>query len=324
MRLEAALLLLLMAALPASAARFEHAGDVTVTLRFQDRSRSAVVHLPPGFRDGRPLPVLVALHGGGGNAAGFQRYAHLDALADERHAVVVYPNGTGRFAGRLLTWNAGGCCGLAQRNQVDDVGFVWALLADLAGEIPLDQRRVYLTGHSNGAMMAYRIAAESAPRVAAVAAVAGAMSLESFAPAAPVPILHIHSTSDPRALYEGGLGPPFPFTRYRVEHHAVETELGRWIRYNGCNERPREVETRTFDAGTSTHRATLLSFAPCESGADIELWRLEGPGHGWPGAESVLPERLVGPPTKVIDAAREIWRFVMRFERSSAPPLRSQ
>ncbi len=301
--------------------RFAAAGDVTVTLATTRGQRSAIVHLPPRFRERGELPVLVAFHGGGGNAAGFRRYARLDAIADRRGFVVVYPNGTGRVAGRLLTWNAGGCCGFAQRSGVDDVGFVWSLLGDLAADLPLDAHRVYLTGHSNGAMMAYRVAAESAPRVAALAAVAGAMNLAEFAPRAPVPVLHIHSIDDPRALYRGGLGPPFPLTRYRVRHHAVETELRRWARRNGCQPEPHEIERRSAAAGTHVHEATLLGFDPCSSGDPVWLWRLEGPGHGWPGSPGALPERLVGPSTTVLDAGAEVWHFVSRFKRPGAPPL---
>jgi len=302
--------------------RFGRPGDAQVSLHFAGRDRSAIVHLPPDFRALGPLPALVAFHGGGGNAKGFQEYAGLDSLADENGFVVVYPNGIGRWGGRLLTWNAGGCCGYAQREGVDDVAFTWALLANLAADLPLDRTRVYLTGHSNGSMMVYRIAAESAERVAAVAAVAGAMTLESFAPTAPVPVLHIHSVDDPRALYQGGLGPPFPFTRYRVEHRAVETELGRWVRRNGWRQEPHQLETRAEESHDPPHRAALLSYEPCTTGMPVRLWRLQGPGHGWPGGHSSLPERIVGPATTVIDAATEVWHFVSRFQRQEAPPLR--
>ena len=137
-------------------------------------------------------------------------------------------------------------------------------------------------------------------------------------------MLHIHSVDDPRALYPGGLGPPFPFTRVRVEHNAVEAELVRWA-IGSTAARPAEGHRRAprsrggEDAGQT---ATLLDFAPCASGADVRLWKLTGAGHGWPGAPPVLGERLMGPETGVISAAEEVWRFVRGFSRPDAPPLR--
>lgn len=314
--------LLVPAAAPAGA---QAGGDLERQLDWQGRTRSYVVHVPPRGSPGQssgPLPVLLAFHGGGGDAHGFQRYAGLDAVADREGFVVVYPAGTGRFAPRLLTWNAGACCGYAHEHDVDDVGFSLALLDALAGEIDVDAARVYATGHSNGAMMAYRLAAQASGRLAALVAVAGATPLEGFAPAQPVAVLHVHSVDDPRALYAGGLGPPFPLTRIRSLHESVDAQLARWARRNGCAAQGHVVERRVAPQGRrdAGHTATKLSFAPCASGMDVELWRLSGAGHGWPGGRIRLPERIMGPETEVIDAAEEIWAFVSRFARGARPP----
>ena len=264
--------------------RFPQAGNFDLTLQAGSRTRSFLVHLPPGFAERGPLPVLLAFHGGGGSAQGFQKYAGFDAIADREGFVVVYPDGSGRLGRRLLTWNAGLCCGWARESRSDDVGFSLRVLADLARDLPLDRTRVYATGHSNGGMMAYRLAAEAAERIAAIAPVAGEMQLATFAPARAVPVLHVHSVDDPRALYAGGVGPPFPLTNVRVEHKAVETELARWAQFAGCAPEPSAIERRVAPAGRpdAGHTATLLSFGPCTSGAEVRLWKLTGAGHGWP------------------------------------------
>jgi polyhydroxybutyrate depolymerase len=311
-------LALLLAAPAAAAGRFPAPGD-------HDRkvgARTFIVHVPPKAGARGPLPVLLAFHGGGGNAKGFQKYAGLDRLADREGIVVVYPDGSGRQGRRLLTWNAGGCCGHAQTAGVDDVGFGLAILRELARDLPLDRTRVYATGHSNGAMMAYRLAADAAERVAAIAPVAGMMVVERFAPSRPVPVLHIHSVDDPRALYLGGLGPPFPGTDVRSRHQSVEGGLARWMIVAQCASEPRVAESRRVDVGEHVHFADLLVYEPCETGAAVAHWRLTGVGHGWPGHASPLPERIMGPDTKVIDAAAEVWKFVSRFRRPDAPPLR--
>ena len=289
-------------------------GTLRRTFEHDGRERSYLVHLPPQASSGDPLPAVLNFHGGGGNARGQAIYSRMDALADEAGFIAVYPDGTGRFGGTLLTWNAGGCCGYARDKGVDDVGFVREVIRDLAGVTAVDATRVYATGLSNGAMMAYRLAAEAPDLVASVAPVAGAMQLETFAPGRPIPVLHIHSIDDPRALYDGGLGPPFPLTTSRVHHVPVHTVLGAWAQNNGCGPSPAEVETRVGRPEAEPGQtATHLVYPDCAPGGDVELWRLTGAGHVWPGGPPGYLQSILGPWTDVIDANREMWGFFERF-----------
>jgi polyhydroxybutyrate depolymerase len=292
-------------------------GNHTFTLRHDGRSRSYIVHVPP--RPSSPAPVLLAFHGGGGNARGFEQYAELDRVADSAGFLVVYPDGTGLLRRRLLTWNAGDdCCGYALDHKVDDVGFAVAVIDDLAGRTPVDRHRIYATGHSNGAIFAHRLAAERSDLIAAIAPVAGALDLAHFAPARSVPVLQIHSVDDPRALYDGGVGPPFPGTSRRVHHQPVQAGIDRWIAADGCPTRADTVAVHHGAPGSSNagQTATKLVWGPCHGGAEVALWKLTGAGHGWPGDHtSGLAERLIGPPTNLIHAADEIWAFVSRFSR---------
>jgi polyhydroxybutyrate depolymerase len=286
------------------------AGNHEFTIRHGGRQRTYIVHVPPGAGD-TPLPVLLAFHGGGGNAAGFQRYAELDRVADRERFLVVYPNGTGPLPNRLLTWNAGdGCCGYALNNNINDLGFAASVIGDLQRRTRIDQQRVYATGHSNGAILAHRLAAERSGIIAAVAAVAGSLDLRTFAPTRAVPVMQIHSVDDPRALYAGGLGPPFPGTDNRVVHQPVQAGLDRWIAANGCSAR---ADTTASKQGTG-QTAVLLVWKNCRDGGEVAHWKLTGSGHGWPG-ESPPPggESLAGPQTQLIRAADEVWAFVSRF-----------
>ena len=202
------------------------------------------------------------------------------------------------------------------------MGFTLAVLRDVARNVSIDPARVYATGHSNGVMMAYRLAIEASDRIAAIAPVAGAMQAASFPPPRPMPVLHIHSVDDPRALYAGGLGPPFPGTQSRVTHRPVEPELQKWIAHDRCPAEPRTVEQRTSPLrGAPDHTGTLLAWGPCPAGAEVQLWKLTGAGHGWPGGHVRLPEKIMGPETVVIDTAFEVWLFVSRFRRPTAPAL---
>ncbi len=299
------------------------AGAYTLSLSHDGRVRMYRLHVPPGGSPGGPRPVLLAFHGGGGNAAQFENSSRLQELAREEGFLLVFPDGTG--PGSLHTWNAGGCCGSAAGEGVDDVGFVDALLDHLALRVELDPARIYATGHSNGGMMSYRLAAELGDRVAAVAPVGGTMILDHFQPVRPVPILHIHSVDDPRALYEGGTGPAFPGTTVRVDHRPVQEALALWRAANGCPDTPSTVETRSGAPGTRSagHTATLVRWSPCASGVPVEHWRLTGAGHPWPGAaDGGFREAIVGPGTDVIHAPGAVWSFVSRF-RHPAPRARA-
>jgi len=305
-------------------------GDYELELEQGGRMRTALVHVPKSATEGMPMPVLLNFHGGGGNARAHRDYVQMDGLADRAGFIVVYPNGTGPAAGeRLLTWNAGLCCGYAMSEKVDDVGFVRALLETLAKRAPVDSTRVYATGLSNGAMMSYRLAVQLSDRIAAIAPVAGSMVLPTagndrtlpltMLGKRAVPIMHIHSVDDKRAVYYGGLGEPFPFTNIRTRHPNAEEVLYLWVDFEGCAAKPVIAEERRGAAGTPTasHTATKYVFTNCRDGGEIALWKLTGAGHVWPGARLDYLERFLGPGTDVIDANVEMWRFFKRFDLPS-------
>lgn len=300
-----AYLLALIACSPVWAAALPP-GDFQFELPVGGKVRNYLVHVPPQAVTG-PLPVVLSLHGGGGNAQQQRQSSGMDAAADRDGYIAIYPNGSGVLPNRLLTWNAGNCCSYAMDRIIDDVGFISALIDDLAKRASIDLRRIYVTGYSNGSMMAERLGAELPDKIAAGAGVAG-VHVPAIRAARAVPMLHIHSVDDPRALYPGGLGPPFPMTNNRVMHQSVDAMLSAWVRNNGCST---SAEEKQFKEAAG-HTARLLVYGHCRDGAEVALWKLTGAGHGWPGAKTAH-KKLLEPTTNVIDANTEIWRFVSRF-----------
>jgi polyhydroxybutyrate depolymerase len=226
----------------------------------------------------------------------------MDKVAIRDGFVAVYPNGTGTLA-RALTWNAGTCCGYALQHRVDDVGFLLAVLDDLARRLPVDRRRVYATGISNGAMMAYRLAVEASRRIAAIAPVAGGMVVTSFKPTRAVPVMHFHSVDDPRAPFEGGV------RRHGIVHPSIPEMIRRWASFDGCPSNPRIARTLR----DAEQAATELRYGPCRAGSEVILWKFSGAGHVWPGAgETSLTRAVLGPGTTLVDANAEMWRFFSR------------
>lgn len=299
---------------PTTAARGVAPGDHEFSFRHDGRLRSYLVHVPsaPG-----PLPVVVALHGGGGTGAQFQRENQLDVVADREGFLAVYPEGSGVLRDRLHTWNSGdSCCGFALDRNIDDVDFLRQVLADVADRIEIDEGRVYMTGHSNGAMMAYRFAVEAPELVTAIAPVAGAIDVAIPDLEQPVALLHIHSIDDPRALYDGGEGPPFPGTQRTVNHEPVIPGIAEWASTNGCAQAAERSDIETGTGANEGQTVVSLVWSACDGDTVVEHLVLTGSGHGWPGV-TVGPvwQSLLGPPTTIIDASEEIWAFVSQFER---------
>jgi polyhydroxybutyrate depolymerase len=292
-------------------------GDYDVALTHQSLRRNYLVHVPPQAAQGRPLPLVLSFHGAGSTAEVMKSYTRMDRAADRDGYIAVYPNGSSGFQGRYLTWNAGKCCGPAAMLQVDDVGFALAVLDDIAGRAAVDKSRIYATGLSNGSMMAYRLAAEASDRIAAVAGVAGTMSLARFAPKRPMPVMHIHSRQDPIARWDGGFGPPSTLFDTRMFNTPVEDFLRTWLDFDGCPVKPAVVDTVEGKAGTPDEGQSAIRrvYRPCRQGVEVVLWQLSGAGHVWPGGVRDYNPELLGTGTAIIDANAEMWKFFSRFRR---------
>lgn len=287
---------------------FSHAeaGNRRHKLKFENLTRYYFVHIPPQKQ--KTYALVINLHGGGGQGRGEEEFSEMDKTADRYGFYVVYPNGTGKLHDRLLTWNAGHCCGYAYQHHIDDVGFIDRLLDVVIKQYPIDPTRVYVTGMSNGAMMAYYLAEKLPDRIAAIAPVAGGRMPDTSKPLKPMPIMHFHSLDDPRALYHGGLGPAFPFTNQRVQHPDIDAVLAAWARIDGCAPKPKQIAERSAHKGKTIQTAREYEYQRCKK-APLILWQLDKVGHVWPGGKQNYMQRVLGPSTKVINANVEMWQF---------------
>ncbi len=283
------------------------AGDLTRTVQVDGRERSYVVHVPAKAAKAERLPVVLVFHGGGSTVEMMVGYTGMNDLANREGFLAVYPRGSGRVD-KYLSWNAGNCCGYAARHEIDDVRFVEVLLDDLAEWAPIDSKRVYATGISNGAMMSYRIADELSDRIAAIAPVAGPMGKVGCRPRQPVSVIHFHGTDDQFAPLKGGVGQR---SLSRTNFRSVQDSIDDWVKANGCNLKGRgqKLPNQTDDGMT----VTQTTYGKGKKGAEVVLVVVHGGGHTWPGRVPKL--NFLGPATLDISANEMMWRFFQKHAR---------
>lgn len=224
-----------------------------------------------------PAPVLIFLHGiGASGVAQDTLYLQLGDESVRRGWAFASPDGTVGGDGRRF-WNAtDACCG-GPRGNIDDVGYLSALLADLATKTSVDTRRVAVFGYSNGGFMAERFACDRASSLAAFVAFEGGGELDRSRcqPSAPVAALFLHGTTDPVVHIEGGA-----FSDTQLRYPALNDVMSTWQSRNNCSGPPvdtserLDLETPPLGAETEKHVAP-----GCLPSAPLQHFRIVGGVH---------------------------------------------
>ena len=270
-------------------------GQSTQTMNIGGQARTYHLYRPSDLAS--PAALVVMLHGGFGTGTQAEQSYGWDAQADAGHFLVAYPDGVDR------AWNTGGgCCGKPASNNVDDVGFISAMIAAVERQTPVDSHRIYATGISNGGIMAYTLAC----RTTLFAAIGpdSATMLGSCDSPAPVSVIHIHGTSDDRIPYNGGTGSGVA----HIDGPAVPALNATWRGIDQC-----------AVPAVNTVGAVTTSNATCPEGRAVELITITGAGHQWPGGQSKpVLEKVLGldPPSTALNATATIWAFFDANPRS--------
>ncbi len=249
--------------------------------------RAYVIVRPANIDPARPAPLVIALHGYTLTSAWMESNTGFDDEATNAGFVVVYPQGINN------SWNAGTCCG---HNAGDDVSFISDLIDLMIRDAGVDPRRVFVTGMSNGAAMAQRVACELADRVTAVASISGSLLIDQCVPSRPISVLEIHGTDDSVIPFEGG------FTSGLGEFPSTMSVMETWERADRCAESP---------AVTRTGITTISTWGACQSGVLVTLDAISGGKHVWFG-----PNHGRGEP----DATQTVWSFFSRLTLPAASP----
>jgi polyhydroxybutyrate depolymerase len=274
-------------------------------------TRTYVLHVPahrPTTTAGtlRSYPLVVVLHGSSATGADIEATSQMDTLSELNGFVAVYPDGSQGAGGLFPTdWNAGQCCGEAQRENIDDIGFISAVIAQVSASLPIDSHRVYVAGFSDGGRMAYYLACQIAPAIAAIAVVSGSLEDDNCLPNDAVPLVGFHGTDDDEVPYDEPAltAPPGPVADVAAD---LPPSVQFWVAANGCS---------TATVGNPSIAAPDIvetNFSACTT-APVIFYDIEGGTHAWPGEP--IPGPGSQPPMSEVNASAIMVSFFNRQVR---------
>jgi polyhydroxybutyrate depolymerase len=248
------------------------------------------------------MPVILAMHGGRGNARQMERYTRFNGVAEKHGFVIVYPESLNG------NWNDGRDLSTIQEETADDVSYLRKVVEDVAGRHKIDRSRIFATGVSNGAFMSHRLAAEASDTIAAIAPVIGGMGpsiAKGFGPNHPVSILIIQGDADPLVPIDGGevgLG----WVR-RGQTVSTRDTLDRYVKLNGNQGQPSVSKIDADPDDGTTVEVTKYPDGP--NGFKTHFYLVKNGGHAWPGRPQYMPESVIGKASQDFFASEVICEF---------------
>jgi polyhydroxybutyrate depolymerase len=274
-------------------------------LTVDGHDRLYLLHVPAKLTE--PAPLVIALHGGGGNAKNMVRLSRFDEMADREGFIVVYPEAVDHY------WNDGRGVEFmrSQKENIDDIKFLRAVVDDVAGRHKINRSRVFATGISNGGFVSHRLAAEASDLVAAIAPVVGGMSpavAKNFPPKYPVSILIIQGDADPIVPIAGGaIGAPGE--KKRGEILPTADTLALYLKRNGNADDP--TKSTLDKVPNDKFSVEIAKYPDGPGGVKTQYYLVHGGGHNWPGP-AARPRNVKVTESKVspdFSASDVIWEF---------------
>ena len=250
------------------------------TLVHDNINREYVLYIPNSYDETSAVPLLVNFHGFGGSASEFMSYADMRSIAETDTFILAYPQGS--CLDGSSHWNA--CpTGGDNKSDADDFGFVESMINEISSQYNIDMERIYAAGYSNGGMMAYGLANYKSDLIAAVASVSGVM-LDCTGPTShPMPVVHLHGTSDGVLPYNGGDG-----------WNSSQSTLEHWINFNNTVLTPTVISDNNIEHYVYDQGDSLVS---------VEHYKYIGGDHVW------FNSTFQGQNTSEL-----VWNFVSRFD----------
>lgn len=285
------------------------AQNINKTILVDGLKRTYILHLPPAYKNEQKLPVIFALHGGGGSAKSAVNIYNLEPLADKNSFIIVYPDAVNK------AWHIPGMASRVKGydQMVDDAHFISVLLDTLIAHYKADDKKIFCTGISRGAMFSYYLADTLNERIKAIAAVCGGISktmTSTYSFKKPISVLIINGTADPLVNYTGGYGKLNRRNEGNEDADLLPTEdlVKKILSVNNCNVKPETTklpDTNAFDECTETEYKY-----DCGN-IKVDFIRIENGGHTWAGGTQYLPKFIIGRLCKDFSASQKIFDFFM-------------
>ncbi|MHC4556406.1 MAG: extracellular catalytic domain type 1 short-chain-length polyhydroxyalkanoate depolymerase [Planctomycetota bacterium] len=278
-----------------------HAEIQNGSFDFDGRTRNYMVYLPTNYTGSINFPLVICLHPYGWGAQRMMNYTNMNQVANASDFIVVYPSA-------IPNWNSG----VAENPSyptpdVDDVGFINALIDTMINSYSIDPERIYACGYSNGGFMSYKLACQLSHRIAAIApvgAVIATSTSESCSPLRTVPVLHIFGTADPYVPINSG-----------TDWYSVDQTLSVWTNFNNCV----QVDTTILPDLDPTDGCTVekITYKDCNDKSYVVYYKVINGGHTWPGAGPAGYQ--AGNTNQDINANVEIWNFFKNYKLFTPP-----
>jgi polyhydroxybutyrate depolymerase len=241
-------------------------------------ARPYTLFVPDAYDAAKPTPVLFMLHGYSANGAAEEALMQLSATAQAHVFLYAYADGTRDSQGKRF-WNATDACCNFDHIPVDDVAYIDAILADIAGKYTVDAKRVFLVGHSNGAFMAHRYACDRAGNVAGIVSLAGATWEDPSLckPTVPVAVVQVHGDADMEIGYDGGATTDFDGATH--PYPSAHETVARWAALDTCPQPLSDGGSLSLDTSVAPGATQVERYGGCVQTAGVELWTMHGSGH---------------------------------------------
>ena len=225
-------------------------------------NREYILYVPTTYSNSSPRPLMLNFHGFGGSASDYMEEADMRSNAESDTFLLIYPQGS--CLNGSSHWNA--CpSGGDNKSSADDFGFVEALINEISSQYNIDSERIYAVGYSNGGMMAYGLANYKSDLIAAVGSVSGTMLDCIGNTSHPMPVIHLHGTSDGVIPYNGS-----------NDYNSAQNVLDHWINFNNANT---SATVNSDNAGGMNIEHYIYSQG--DSSVNVEHYKYIGGDHLW-------------------------------------------
>ena len=240
-------------------------GTFLRSIKVEGETREYLIHIPNSYDTTKSVPIVMNFHGFSQSVSDYIIEADMRPLAESDTFILIYPQGS--YLNGFSHWNA--CpIGGAIKSDADDFGFVEDVIDEISSQYNIDMERIYAAGYSNGGMMAYGLANYKSDLIAAVASVSGAMLNCIGNTSHPMPVIHLHGTSDSVIPYNGGNG-----------WSSAQSALDHWINFNNTTTNP-IVSTENSGGKTIEHYV----YDQGDSSVSVEHYKYIGGDHVWVNA----------------------------------------